>query len=71
MLEVLDNIEELDISVLAEHEKRILETYKKAKSIGGKVIFKKKITKSGTFLNIYVYDKTCWKYLLRFSFKIG
>lgn len=71
MLEVLENVEELDLSVLTIHEKDIVETYKKLKAIGGKVIFRKKIIKSGSFLNIYCYDQTNWKYMLRFSFKIG
>ena len=71
MIEVINNIEEVDISKLNEHEKVILTNYKRLSNLGGKVVFKKKTTKSGVFLNIYSYDKTNWKYMLRQSLKIG
>ena len=71
MLEVLENVEELDLSGLTTHEKGIVDTYKKLKAVGGKVIFRKKTIKSGLFLNIYCYDNTNWKYMLRYSIKIG
>lgn len=71
MLEVLENVEELDLSGLTAHEKGIVDTYKKLKAVGGKVIFRKKTIKSGSFLNIYCYDQTNWKYMLRYSIKIG
>ena len=71
MIEVINNIEEIDISKLNEYEKTILKNYKISSNLGDKVVFKKKTTKSGVFLNIYSYDKTNWKYMLRQSFKIG
>lgn len=71
MLEVLENVDGIDLSALTNHEKDIVNTYKKLKAIGGKVIFRKKTIKNGLFLNIYCYDQTNWKYMLRYSFKIG
>lgn len=37
---------------------------------GEKIAIKKKTTKSGVYMNIYIYDKTCWKYLLSQSIKM-
>lgn len=70
MLEIIDNIEEIKLDNINEHEKVIVNNYKILKRIGGKVVFKKKTIKSGIFLNIYCYDKTNWKYDLRQSIKI-
>ena len=70
MLEVVENIEEIKLDNVEEHEKVIVNNYKILQRLGGKVVFKKKTTKSGIFLNIYCYDKTNWKYNLRQSIKI-
>ena len=71
MLEIIENIEEIELNNIHEYEKVIINNYKTLKKLGGKVVFKKKTTKSGIFLNIYCYDKTNWKYNLRQSIKIG
>lgn len=70
MLEIIENIEEIELNNIHEYEKVIINNYKTLKKLGGKVVFKKKTTKSGIFLNIYCYDKTNWKYNLRQSIKI-
>lgn len=70
MLEILENVEGIELKNIQDYEKNIVEGYKKLKMLGGKVVFKKKTTKSGIYLNIYCYDKTNWKYNLRQSIKI-
>lgn len=38
---------------------------------GEKIITKIKYTKSASYLNIYMYDKTCWRYILTQSIEIN
>lgn len=69
MLEIVEirnfiwtDIPEKLVPVIKEIEERL--------SNGERIVLKKKIIKSGVYLNVYIYDKTSWKYLLTQSIKM-
>lgn len=69
MLKIIDvssvvctNLPEETVNAIRDVEHKIAR--------GEKVVVKEKTTKSAVYLNIYEYDKTCWKYLLTKSIKL-
>lgn len=63
MLRIID-INELIRSELREEIKEKLKLTESKIEGGSKVVVKIKTTKQGNYINIYEYDKTCWKYIL-------
>ena len=63
-------INDINLTCFNEEEVSIINSYITRFNAGEKIIFKRKTTKNGVFLNIYVYQQTSWKHYLEQSIQI-
>jgi len=61
--EVLERVRGYDLRMKFVHIRKEIED-------GAKIVLKEKTTKNGIYINVYRYDKTCWKYLLSDCIKV-